>query len=102
MLHHSLIKNVKSVGLIVPRKEIKFAVFHQTSTKKTQEGSEKKFKEERHMRKSMKSMNNKRKKDTRTMINICCHLTKREKKAKGVKTRMIKNVNLKERENLKY
>ena len=36
--HCSLIKHVKIAGLIVPSKEIKVAVFHQTNTKNDNQG----------------------------------------------------------------
>ena len=38
MLHHSLIEHVKSAGLIVSSKEIKFAFFQQTNKEKQNQG----------------------------------------------------------------
>ena len=50
--HHSLIENVKNASLIVPSKEIKVSVVHETNKKpKTKRGSENKiFKEEKQTR----------------------------------------------------
>ena len=52
VLHHSLIKNIKSAGLIFPSKEINFVVFHQINTKTIikEDMEQKRVKEERQMR----------------------------------------------------